>query len=97
MSLTRETRWNLPASTRRATRRRSSARLPPVPGGDVLVYWKGNYVDVSKGMYDSSMPSFASSGSALAYAALSRGARNPADLRNQPLQFCPSEHDEGDR
>jgi Tol biopolymer transport system component len=33
------------------------------------VYWKGAYVDVSKGVYDSSVPAFATSGTAVAYAA----------------------------
>jgi Tol biopolymer transport system component len=44
-------------------------QTPSSTGGDILVYWKGAYVDVSKGVYDSSVPSFASSGSAVAYAA----------------------------
>lgn len=44
-------------------------QTPSSTGGDILVYWKGNYVDVSKGVYDSSEPSFATSGSDVAYAA----------------------------
>lgn len=44
-------------------------QTPSSTGGDVLVYWKGKYLDVSKGVYDSSVPAFASSGRAIAYAA----------------------------
>jgi Bacterial Ig-like domain/WD40-like Beta Propeller Repeat len=43
-------------------------QTPSSTGGDILVYWKGDYVDVSKGVYDSSVPAFASSGNAIAYA-----------------------------
>jgi Tol biopolymer transport system component len=42
-------------------------QTPSSTGGDILVYWKGNYVDVSKGVYDSSVPAFASSGNDVAY------------------------------
>jgi Tol biopolymer transport system component len=38
-------------------------------GGDVLVYSGSKYLDVSQGIYDSSTPSFSSSGSRIAYAA----------------------------
>jgi Tol biopolymer transport system component len=44
-------------------------QTPSSTGGDILVYWKGAYVDVSKGVYDSSVPAFATSGTAVAYAA----------------------------
>jgi Tol biopolymer transport system component len=44
-------------------------QTPSSTGGDILVYWKGEYLDVSKGVYDSSVPSFATSGAAVAYAA----------------------------
>lgn len=44
-------------------------QTPSSTGGDILVYWKGNYLDVSQGVYDSSVPSFAASGTAVAYAA----------------------------
>lgn len=44
-------------------------QTPSSTGGDILVYWKSNYVDISQGIYDSSVPSFATSGKAVAYAA----------------------------
>src|SRR5579859_914887 len=44
-------------------------QTPSSSGGDVLVYQGGSYVDVSKGVYDSSTPAFATSGNRIAYAA----------------------------
>jgi hypothetical protein len=44
-------------------------QTPSSTGGDILVYWKGGYLDVSRGVYDSSEPSFANGGTAVAYAA----------------------------
>jgi Tol biopolymer transport system component len=46
-------------------------QTPSSTGGDILVYENrgGRYVDVSNGVYDSSTPSFSSSGSEVAYAA----------------------------
>lgn len=43
-------------------------QTPSSSGGDVLVYDKGQYLDVSKGVYDSTTPSFSSSGNKVAYA-----------------------------
>jgi Tol biopolymer transport system component len=44
-------------------------QTPSSSGGDILVYSSGKYLDVSQGTYDSSQPSFSSSGRAIAYAA----------------------------
>jgi Tol biopolymer transport system component len=43
-------------------------QTPSSSGGDILVYDRGRYIDISKGVYDSTTPSFSSSGKALAYA-----------------------------
>jgi hypothetical protein len=43
-------------------------QTPSSSGGDVLVYQGGRYLDVSKGVYDSTTPSFSSSGTSVAYA-----------------------------
>jgi dipeptidyl aminopeptidase/acylaminoacyl peptidase len=43
-------------------------QTPTSSGGDVLVYGGGKYIDISKGVYDSSEPAFSSSGKAVAYA-----------------------------
>lgn len=44
-------------------------QTPSSSGGDILVYNGGRYVDVSKGIYDSSTPSFSWDGKQIAYAA----------------------------
>jgi hypothetical protein len=44
-------------------------QTPDSSGGDILVYKRGNYVDVSRGVYDSSVPAFSPSGKKVAYAA----------------------------
>jgi Tol biopolymer transport system component len=44
-------------------------QTPSSSGGDVLIYDRGKYLDVSYGIYDSSTPSFATSGRQVAYAA----------------------------
>jgi Tol biopolymer transport system component len=44
-------------------------QTPASTGGDILVYHGGKYLDVSRGVYDSSTPSFSNSGGAIAYAA----------------------------
>lgn len=44
-------------------------QTPSSSGGDVLVYQGGSYVDVSRGVYDSSTPGFSTSGKQIAYAA----------------------------
>jgi Tol biopolymer transport system component len=50
-------------------------QTPSSSGGDVLMYDRsGQYTDVSRGVYDSSTPSFSSSGDRVAYAAY-RGER----------------------
>lgn len=51
-------------------------QTPDSSGGDVLVYTNrtGNYLDASHGIYDSSTPSFSTSGNEVAYAAY-RGER----------------------
>jgi len=43
-------------------------QTPGSSGGDILVFVHGHYIDVSKGVYDSTTPSFSSSGKAVAYA-----------------------------
>jgi Tol biopolymer transport system component len=43
-------------------------QTPGSSGGDVLVFVHGHYIDVSKGVYDSTTPSFSTSGTAVAYA-----------------------------
>lgn len=47
-------------------------QTPASTGGDILVYIRGKYLDVSRGIYDSSTPSFSSSGTSIAYAAYRR-------------------------
>lgn len=49
-------------------------QTPSSTGGDILVYQRGKYLDVSQGIYDSSVPSLSSSGQQIAYAAY-RGER----------------------
>ncbi len=44
-------------------------QTPYSTGGDVLVYWKNGYIDVSRGIYDSSVPSFSSSGNEITFSA----------------------------
>ena len=44
-------------------------QTPESTGGDILVYDHGHYLDVSKGVYDSSSPRFSENGLSLAYAA----------------------------
>ena len=44
-------------------------QTPYSTGGDILVYLRGKYLDVSRGIYDSSTPAFAGSGTRIAYAA----------------------------
>jgi len=44
-------------------------QTPDSSGGDILIYTGGKYVDVSRGVYDSSVPAFSSSGKEVAYAA----------------------------
>lgn len=44
-------------------------QTPSSTGGDILMYASGRYTDLSKGVYDSSTPSFSSSGKRVAYAA----------------------------
>lgn len=47
-------------------------QTPTSSGGDVLVFWHGKYLDVSRGIYDSSSPAFSANGSRIAYAAYRR-------------------------
>jgi Tol biopolymer transport system component len=46
-------------------------QTPSSTGGDILVYWSARggsrYIDVSRGVYDSSAPSFSASGNEVAY------------------------------
>jgi Tol biopolymer transport system component len=49
-------------------------QTPSSSGGDVLIYSRGKYVDISHGIYDSSTPSLSNSGKYVAYAAY-RGER----------------------
>lgn len=49
-------------------------QTPSSTGGDILVFVGGKYVDASSGIYDSSAPSFSSSGTSVAYSAY-RGER----------------------
>lgn len=49
-------------------------QTPSSSGGDILVYDGGRYVDVSRGIYDSSTPAFSWDGKQVAYAAY-RGER----------------------
>lgn len=49
-------------------------QTPNSPGGDILIYQGGQYLDVSKGVYDSSGPAFSTSGNQVAYSAY-RGER----------------------
>jgi Tol biopolymer transport system component len=44
-------------------------QTPSSSGGDILIYDRGRYLDVSRGVYDSSTPAFATSGREVAYAA----------------------------
>jgi Tol biopolymer transport system component len=44
-------------------------QTPSSTGGDVVVFTKGSYIDVSHGVYDSSTPAFSSTGRSIAYAA----------------------------
>ena len=44
-------------------------QTPSSSGGDILVYLHGKYLDVSKGIYDSSTPSFSMTGRQIAYVA----------------------------
>lgn len=44
-------------------------QTPSSSGGDILVYAGGTYIDVSRGVYDSSTPSFSWDGKQVAYAA----------------------------
>jgi dipeptidyl aminopeptidase/acylaminoacyl peptidase len=44
-------------------------QTPDSTGGDILVYQRGKYVDVSHSIYDSSTPAFSTSGNRIAYAA----------------------------
>jgi dipeptidyl aminopeptidase/acylaminoacyl peptidase len=44
-------------------------QTPSSSGGDILVYGGGRYLDVSKGIYDSSTPAFSWDGKHIAYAA----------------------------
>jgi Tol biopolymer transport system component len=44
-------------------------QTPDSSGGDVLVFNKGRYVDVSRGVYDSAAPSLSPSGAAVAFSA----------------------------
>lgn len=44
-------------------------QTPYSAGGDILVYNGGKYVDVSRGIYDSSSPAFSWDGKSIAYAA----------------------------
>jgi Tol biopolymer transport system component len=44
-------------------------QTPDSSGGDILIYSRGNYRDISRGVYDSSVPAFSSSGQQAAYAA----------------------------
>lgn len=50
-------------------------QTPSSSGGDILVYAGGTYIDVSRGIYDSSTPSFSWDGKRVAYAAY-RGEKN---------------------
>jgi Tol biopolymer transport system component len=50
-------------------------QTPSSSGGDILVYDGGRYIDVSRGVYDSSTPSFSWDGKHIAYAAY-RGERD---------------------
>jgi Tol biopolymer transport system component len=43
-------------------------QTPTSSGGDILIYDRGKYLDISKGVYDSSTPSFSTSGTEVAYA-----------------------------
>jgi Tol biopolymer transport system component len=43
-------------------------QTPSSSGGDILVYDRGKYLDVSQGVYDSTTPSFSSTGGDVAYA-----------------------------
>ncbi|MGI8969076.1 MAG: Ig-like domain-containing protein [Chloroflexota bacterium] len=43
-------------------------QTPSSSGGDILMYTKNGYVDISHGVYDSSTPSFSNSGGRVAYA-----------------------------
>lgn len=51
-------------------------QTPYSTGGDVLVYNGNRYLDVSKGVYDSSTPAFSNDGQQLAYAAYRGEAQN---------------------
>lgn len=44
-------------------------QTPNSTGGDVLVYLRGKYVDISRGIYDSASPAFSGTGTRVAYAA----------------------------
>jgi Tol biopolymer transport system component len=44
-------------------------QTPSSSGGDILVYAGSRYLDVSRGIYDSSTPAFATSGQKIAYSA----------------------------
>ncbi|MGH2443236.1 MAG: Ig-like domain-containing protein [Chloroflexota bacterium] len=44
-------------------------QTPSSSGGDILLYWHSRYTDVSSGVYDSSTPSFSSSGTQVTYSA----------------------------
>jgi Tol biopolymer transport system component len=76
-------------------------QTPSSSGGDVLVYDRsGKYTDISRGVYDSSTPAFASSGTRIAYAAY-RGERgieplygiNVYDVRSRRTAHLTGERD----
>lgn len=75
-------------------------QTPSSLGGDVLVYLGGKYADISRGVYDSSTPSFSSSGDQVAYSAY-RGEKgieplygiNVYDLKTHSIQRLTSERD----
>jgi Tol biopolymer transport system component len=75
-------------------------QTPSSSGGDILIYDRsGKYIDVSRGVYDSSTPAFSSSGTRLAYAAY-RGEQgiepvyglNVYDVHTRTTMHLTSEH-----
>lgn len=75
-------------------------QTPSSTGGDVLVYLHSRYTDVSKGIYDSSVPSFSNSGERIAYSGY-RGEKgiqplygiNVYDLKTGRLSLLPAQPD----